>query len=167
MADRSRGAVESPAGSTMEPEFELTDEQWHLISDLFPESGVGPEGGRPTAPARDCVEGILWILRSGARWKDLPRHFPSASTCWRRHRDWTESGVWEKAWSRLTRLLDRRGRIKHEESFADGTFSPAKKGVKRLARRNAVREPRSWFSPMRRDCRLASKPPAPVLTKSR
>ena len=119
MANRSRGAVESPAGSTMEPEFELTDEQWHLISDLFPESAVGPEGGRPTAPARDCVEGILWILRSGARWKDLPKQFPSATTCWRRHRDWTESCVWEKAWSRLTRLLDRRGRIKHEESFAE------------------------------------------------
>ncbi len=167
MANRSRGAVESPAGSTMEPEFELTDEQWQLISDLFPDSLVGPAGGRPPAPARDCVEGILWILRSGARWKDLPKRFPSPTTCWRRHRDWTESGIWEKAWARLTRLLDRRGRVKHEESFADGTFSPAKKGVKRSARPNAVREPRSWFLPTPKDFPWASKRLVPVPTKSR
>ena len=131
MTNRSREAVESPAGSTTEPEFELTDEQWQLISDLFPTRPVGPKGGRPPAESRPCVEGILRMLRSGARWKDLPKCFPSVTTCWRRHRDWTENGVWEKAWARLTRMLDRRGSIQHEEAFADGTFSPAKKGVTR------------------------------------
>jgi len=98
MSDRSRQAVESPAGSTMEPEFELTDEQWNLISDLFPEAPPRPKGGRPPAPVRHCVEGILWILRSGARWKDLPKCFPSDTTCWRRHKEWTEAGIWEQAW---------------------------------------------------------------------
>ena len=165
MTDRSRRAVESPTGSTTEPEFELTDEQWQLISDLFPEPPVGPQGGRPVTPSRPCVEGILWILRSGARWKDLPKRFPSASTCWRRHWQWTESGVWEKAWARLVRLLDRQGRVNHEESFADGTFASAKKGVKRLARRSAAKEPRSWFSPTRKVSRWASTRPAPALTK--
>ena len=98
MANRSRRAVESPSGSMMEPNvFELTDEQWQLISDLFPESSIGPQGGRPAAPSRDCVEGILWILRSGAQWKDLPKCFPSYVTCWRRHKEWTEAGVWQKA----------------------------------------------------------------------
>ena len=131
MSDRSCQAVESPAGSTMEPEFELTDEQWNLISDLFPDTPERPQGGRPPAPVRPCVEGILWILRSGARWKDLPRCFPSDTTCWRRHKEWTEAGIWEKAWSRLIRKLDARGDIEHDESFADGTFSSAKKGAKR------------------------------------
>ena len=165
MATRSRGAVESPAGSTMEPEFELTDEQWKLISDLFPEAAVGPLGGRPPAPARDCMEGILWILRSGARWKDMPARFPSATTCWRRHRAWTESGVWEKAWARLARLLDRQGRVQHEESFADGTFSSAKKGAKRLARPNAAKAPRSWCSRMPKVSLWERTPLAPALMK--
>ena len=166
MANRSCRAEETPTGSTMEPKFELTDEQWNLISDLFPDAAVGPEGGRPQAPARGCMEGILWVLRSGARWKDVPRHFPSPTTCWRRHKEWTETGLWVKAWSRLVRKLDRAGQINHEESFADGTFSSAKKGVKRLARLNVVKAPRSWSTPMPRDFPWPSTPPVPVLMKS-
>ena len=84
MANRSRGAVESPAGSTTEPERELTDEQWNLIADLFPDFPVGPKGGRPRVASRPCAEGIIWILRTGAPWKRLPKHFPSPATCWRR-----------------------------------------------------------------------------------
>jgi transposase len=127
MKKRSRVAVESPTGSKMEPELELTDERWLLINDLFPESPVGPKGGRPVVASRLCVEGILWLLRSGARWKDMPAHFPSATTCWRRHRDWTRSGAWEKAWARLVRRLDREGRVDREESWWGGTDSSAKK----------------------------------------
>lgn len=116
-------------GSTTEPEYELTDEQWNLIADLFPELPRSPRGGRPAAGSRACFEGICWVLRRGARWKDLPAHFPSPSTCWRRLRDWSERGAWEQAWSRLLRKLDRVGRVQTEEAIADGTFSSAKKGV--------------------------------------
>ena len=165
MKKRSRRAVESPEGSKMEPEFELTDEQWLLIEDLFPETPVGPKGGRPVVASRPCVEGILWILRSGARWKDMPGRFPSATTCWRRHRAWTRAGIWEKAWARLVRRLDREGRVDREESFADGTFSSAKKGGERLARRNAARAPRLWSLPMVAVSRSASTRRALVRTK--
>jgi transposase len=102
----------------MEAEFELTDEQWNRMSDLYPEPPKRPQGRRPRAPARACVEGILWILGSGARWMDRPMHFPSSTTCWRRHRDWTEAGIWATAWAQLVRALDRRGRVKHEEAAA-------------------------------------------------
>jgi len=129
MTNRSRRAVEPSAGSKTEPDFELTDERWHLISDLFPDKSVGVKGGRPPAPSRACVEGILWILRTGARWRDLPKRFPSPTTCWRRLNAWTEAGIWEKAWGRLLRKLDRRGKICREDSMADGTFSSAKKGA--------------------------------------
>ena len=132
---RNKGACIAPAGSRMEPEPELTDEQWFLIEDLFPTPAASPHGGRPTIPPRACVEGILWILRTGARWKDLPNRFPSPTTCWRRLRDWTAAGLWEQAWSRLLRRLDAEGRVNTEETFADGTFSSAKKGVNASARR--------------------------------
>ena len=165
MTTRSRRAVETPAGFMMEPDFELTDEQWRLIEDLFPEPPASPAGGRPPAPSRDCFEGILWMLRSGARWKDVPSRFPSASTCWRRHRDWTRSGAWAKAWARLVRRMAREGRVDLEETFADGTFSPAKKGGKMSARRNAARVPRSWCSRTGMVFRWASTRPAPVRTK--
>jgi len=151
---RNEEALIASAGSRMEPESQLNDEQWFLIADLFPEPAPSLEGGRPRCPVRDCVEGILWVLTTGARWKDLPRHFPSSTTCWRRHDEWSRSGIWETCWARLLGKLDRAGRINHEESFADGTFSSAKKGVIRLARRNAARVPRRWCSPTETACPL-------------
>ncbi|MEZ6068120.1 MAG: transposase [Planctomycetaceae bacterium] len=94
----------------MAPKPYLSDAQWLLIADLFPDPPVGPKGGRPRVPARACLEGILWMLRAGARWKDLPSWYPSPATCWRRHRDWTRSGVWRAAWDRLLgQLHQRRG----------------------------------------------------------
>ena len=165
MTERSSLAVEPSEGSKTEPEFELSDEQWQLIRDLFPEPTVGPQGGRPVVASRPCVEGILWMLRSGARWKDIPSHFPSAATCWRRHRDWTRSGVWEKAWARLARRLHRAGRLNHEESFADGTFASAKKGAKRSARQSEARAPRLWSLPTAAAFRLESTRRVPVHTK--
>ena len=69
------------------------------------------------------------MLRSGARWKDLPLSFPSYATCWRRFTEWSLSGLWDRAWLRLVSLLDEQGDIDWEEGFADGTFASAKKGV--------------------------------------
>jgi transposase len=126
MANRSRVM---DAGSRMEPDLLLTDEQWQQIADIFPHDSPGPEGGRPRHEPRACIEGILWVLVTGARWKDMPRRFPSYATCWRRFKAWTEAGLWQKAWSRLVRKLDRLGRVDWEQSLADGTFSPAKKGA--------------------------------------
>jgi transposase len=95
MRSRSRDA-----GSRMEPDTSaaarplLTDEQWAQIADLFPEPAPDPRGGRPRTDARRCLEGILWVLTTGARWKDLPSSFPSYVTCWRRFGTgrWMESG---------------------------------------------------------------------------
>jgi transposase len=125
---RVEGAF-APAGSRTEPEPQLTDEHWCLVEDLFRAPQPSPQGGRPRAMSRNCLEGILWVLRTGARWKDVPRCFGSSSTCWRRFREWTESDVLRKAWSRLLHRLDGLGQINWEESMADGTFASAKKGV--------------------------------------
>jgi transposase len=145
MTDRSRVS----AGSTMEPEVrfssaELSDEQWALIADLFPAPPPDPRGGRPRVDARRCLEGILWVLRSGARWKDLPRSFPSYVTCWRRFAEWSLSGVWDRIWERLIQQLDEQGQINWDEGFADGSFSAAKKGVTALVQPNAARAASSW-----------------------
>ncbi|MEP3479983.1 MAG: transposase, partial [Fuerstiella sp.] len=50
----------------------LSDSPWNLIKDLFPSPPKSPKGGPTPVTSRDCLEGILWILKSGARWKDLP-----------------------------------------------------------------------------------------------
>lgn len=117
------------SGSRTAPKPYLSDSQWLVIADLFPDPSVGPKGGRPWVSSRPCLEGILWVLFTGARWKDLPERYPSPCTCWRRHRDWTRSGVLRAAWDRLLgKLLQRRG-IDWEEAFGDGSFSRAKRGA--------------------------------------
>lgn len=125
---------DEPVGCSREPDLnlpqpQLTDEQWLLISDVFPVPVPDPRGGRPRTDARRCLEGILWVLRSGARWKDLPPSFPSYVTCWRRFAEWSSAGVWDQDWHRLVEQLDRRGDVDWEQGFADGTFASAKKGA--------------------------------------
>ena len=126
-------------GSRTAPKPYLSDEQWLLIADLFPHPPVAPQGGRPRVPPRACLEGVLWILISGAKWQALfasgkgPERYPSPATCWRRHREWTATGVFLAAWRRLLSKLDRFQGINWEEAIGDGSFSLAKKGAPRLA----------------------------------
>jgi len=54
----------------------LSDEQWEKVKTFIPEVERTRHGGRPRADDRACLEGILWVLRSGARWKDLPDWYP-------------------------------------------------------------------------------------------
>ena len=124
---------------------ELTDAQWKHIGPLLPEPRCSRKGGRKFVPNRACFEGILWVLRSGARWKDLPRQYPSPSTCWRRLQFWEETGVWLKAWRALLGRLDARGQLDWAEVFADGSFAPAKKGGPASARPNAERVRSGWW----------------------
>ena len=124
---------------------ELTDRQWAKIAPLLPEPKLSTKGGRTPIPNRPVFEGILWVLRSGARWKDLPRRFPSPSTCWRRLRQWEEQGIWLKAWRALLAELDVKRRLRWYETFADGTFSPAKKGAHASVKRNAERVRSLWW----------------------
>ena len=133
-------------GSRTVPRPFLNDSQWKLIADLFLEYVITSAGGRPPVPPRPCLEGVPWILKSGARWQALfttnkgPERYPSPTTCWRRLVLWTESGIFLQAWARLLGKLDLLRGIDWAEAIADGTFSPAKKGGPRWARQKRARE---------------------------
>ena len=94
---------------------ELTDEQWRKIERLLPKRKQSSRGGRRRVSDRRCFEGILWVLRSGARWKDLPEIFPSPSTCWRRLQEWEDQGVWLRIWRTFLGELDEQGLLDWEE----------------------------------------------------
>lgn len=114
--------------SMMDSQRQLSDEQWFLIEDLFPWKPPSKAGGRPVVPPRAALETLLWFLRNGGRWKDLPDGSPSESTCRRRLREWTEKGILAEVWSRLVELADELGQVDWEQLIADGTFCRAKKG---------------------------------------
>jgi transposase len=123
----------------------LTDAQWEEIQPWLPKRPNRPQGGRPPANNRKVLEGILWILRSGARWQDLPDEFPHPSTCWRRLRDWEEQGVWLNIWRAFLSELNERQQLQWSESFLDGSFAPAKKGAMEWAKLAGGKARSGWW----------------------
>ncbi len=98
----------------------LTDEQWNLISDVFPKA---KRTGRPPRDRRQVVDGILWILRTGSPWRDLPDAFGPWATVWDLFDTWNHDGT-------LQALLDRlRGQVEIDEELwcIDGTIVRAAK----------------------------------------
>jgi transposase len=104
---------------------ELADEQWKRLEPLLPPRRPR---GRPRADDRKTLNGILYVLRTGCRWQDVPQEYGSPATCWRRLRAWEEDGTWEKIWRNLLVLLDGQLKIEWAKAFLDGSFVPAKRG---------------------------------------
>jgi transposase len=120
----------------------LSDEQWAKLEPLLPKER---SRGRPWADNRRVLEGILWVLKTGARWRDLPREYPGASTCWRRLRQWEEQDIWLKIWRQFLSELDQQGRLDWSQSFLDGSFAPAKKGGSASERPSAAKARSGWW----------------------
>ena len=97
----------------------LSEAQWRHIEPLLPKLR---SKGRRWSENRAVFEGILWVLKTGARWRDLPGKYPSASTCWRRLRLWEERGVWLRLWRAFLRELDQRGRLDLERELFGREF---------------------------------------------
>jgi transposase len=125
---------------------ELTDAQWKTLEPLLPKPEYRwDRRGRPWTSNRQCLEGILWMARSGARWKDLPRQYGSPATVWRRLRKWEEDGTLLRAWQRLLGMLEEGQRLEWEETFIDGSFAPAKRGASASEKPSGAREQSGWF----------------------
>lgn len=125
--------------------MDLTDQQWKIVEPILPPDPVREDGrGRPWSDRRKVLEGSLWILRTGAPWKDLPPRYGPYQTAHRRFQNWVRSGVMEKLLLTLAAHLQEAGGLDLKECFVDGTFVPAKKGGSWWERPSAARGPRSW-----------------------
>ena len=128
--------------------MDLTEEQWSLVSTILPKDRVRADGrGRPWSERRLVFNGILWILRTGAPWKDLPERYGKYQTVHRRFQNWVRSGVIEKVLLAIAQDLKDRGGLDLRECFIDGTFVPAKKGGAALGPPSGGRARRSWVLP--------------------
>jgi len=109
---------------------DLTDAQWEILDALIPEPMSREDGrGRPWKERRAVLNGILWVLRTGALWADVPERYPSYQTCHRRFQQWVRSGVMKGVLDALALDLKIRGTLDVKEAFIDGSFAPAKKGA--------------------------------------
>jgi len=129
---------------------QVTDEQWAKIAPLLPKPPFRKKGGRPRADDRLVFEGILWIARTGARWKDLPERYPSPSTCWRRLQQWQEQSLFKDIWRAFLSELDQQELLDWDEAFMDGSFAPAKKGALESDKPRGVRDRSGWWWSMLR-----------------
>ena len=98
---------------------ELTDEQWKRLEPLLP--AQKPRTGRPNLGHRQIINGILWVLRTGAPWRDMPERYGSWSTIASRFYRWREAGIWERIWAQLQSDADEQDKIEWEIHLLDGT----------------------------------------------
>jgi len=79
--------------------YELSDGQWERVKDLLP--GKVGDPGRSGRDNRQFVNGVLWVLRSGAHWHDLPERYGKWKTVHTRFSRWAKAGVWERVFEAL------------------------------------------------------------------
>ncbi len=94
----------------------LTDSSGNRPKPFIHEVPTTRHGERPCANDRACIEDILWVLLSGARWTDLLDCYPSLSTCWRRLAKWEEAAFFDERWRASNNELDEEGRITGRKS---------------------------------------------------
>lgn len=97
---------------------ELTDEQWKLVSRLIPRKTA--KTGRPGKDPRLMLNGVFWILGTGAPWRDLPERFGSCKTVHRYFSEWRRAGVFAKIIEALQVKLDKQGLIDWQLWCVDG-----------------------------------------------
>ncbi len=108
----------------------LTDSEWQRIAPFVTPAPRKPgKAGRPPCPTRAIVEAIFWVLKTGARWRDIPPDYGvSQASAHRYHQRWSHDGTFRRIMETLGEELAREGVIDISESFIDGSFASAKKG---------------------------------------
>ena len=107
-----KGYLETPSNQsneviemTAQRRYELTDEEWERIKGYFPEREAGQKG-RPRNEDRPILNGILWIVRSGAAWRDMPERYGAWSTVYSRFVEWQEEGLFDTILKELSEEAD-------------------------------------------------------------
>lgn len=114
----------------------LTDDEWELIADVFPEPAAT---GRPRRDPRTVLNGILWVLRTGSPWRDIPEEFGPWKTYWRMFDKWNADGTLSEILHRLQAAFVAADAIDQQFWCIDGTTVRAarcatgggKKGIRR------------------------------------
>ncbi len=98
---------------------DLTDEQWARLKPLLPPQK--PRTGRKNLDHRRIINGILWILRTGAPWDDLPRRYGKRGTVSSRYYRWRKAGIWDRIFADLQAQADRDTNLDWTIHFVDST----------------------------------------------
>lgn len=109
----------------MSKRYELSDAEWKIVADPFTAHW---RTGRPRVDDRLMLNGVLWVLCSGATWRDMPERFGPWSTVYQRFRDWRNQGTFNKMLRRLHLKLNAQGLIDLNTWCIDSTAVRATRG---------------------------------------
>jgi transposase len=114
----------------------LPDELWAVVQPLLPPWSPSPKGGQPRLDDRKALLGILFVLKTGIAWEDLPCELGCGSgmTCWRRLRDWQADGTWARVHAALLARLHAAGQIDWSRAAVDSSSVRAIFGGRRPGR---------------------------------
>lgn len=99
---------------------ELTNRQWERLQPLLPPQK--PKTGRPGTDHRRLLNGILWLLRTGAPWRDLPERYGPWATVASRFYRWRKAGIWARLFTAVQQQADARGDLDWDIHYVDGTI---------------------------------------------
>jgi transposase len=118
----------------------VPDDLWAAIAPLLPPARLKPKGGRPPVPDRAALTGIIFVLKTGIQWEDLPTEMGCGSgmTCWRRLQHWQAAGVWARLHRVLLERLHGAGKLDWRRASLDSASVPAKRGERRPARTRRI-----------------------------
>ncbi|HBO8767057.1 TPA: IS5 family transposase [Pseudomonas aeruginosa] len=122
----------------MAKRYELSDEAWDVVSDLFIETHGR---GRPRLSDRLMLDGVLWVLCSGAAWRDMPERFGPWSTVYQRFRGWRNQGTFDQMLKRLHLRLNEQGLIDLQTWMIDSTAVRATRASSGARKKGGADEP--------------------------
>lgn len=112
----------------------VSNELWEVCDPIIPEPPPrSPKGGRPRIGNREALTGILFVLKTGIAWEDLPQEMGCGCgmTCWRRLTEWQAAGVWEELHRVMLSRLHQAGRIDWSRALLDSSHVKAPLGVEK------------------------------------
>lgn len=115
---------------------DLTNEQWEVLAAILPPQK--PKTGRPGMDHRQMMNGILWVLRTGAPWRDVPKRYGKWTTIYSRFQRWRKQGVWNRILAELQTIKSREKQIDWEIQLIDGSVVRAHQhaaGAKKAAQK--------------------------------
>jgi transposase len=131
----------------MRARWEISDVHWQLIEPILRPKTRSDGRGRPWQNTRAVLNGILWVLGTGAQWRELPQQYPPYQTCHRRFQQWEREGKLGRIPRALAEELQARGKLHLEEASIDASFTGAKKGASRSDPPSVARAQKFSLSP--------------------
>jgi transposase len=114
----------------------VSNDLWVICEPIIPRLKKSRKGGRPPVGNRQALTGILFVLKTGVAWEDLPKEMGCGSgmTCWRRLVAWQKAGVWDKLHHVLLEQLQRADQIDWSRAIVDSAALKAVMGGKKPVR---------------------------------